>query len=356
MSGLKDDAISEMDKIQSVLDWFKNNITWDNRNGVRTSNSANQVITKGSGSVAEINLLLVAALRELGLNANPIISSTQANGIVLEAFPTIRRFNYVLAGVTLEDNSLILLDATEPLAPIGMLPLRAINFTGRMIEDKTARWVDLKVESPRQERFEIVATIDSEGKMKGSFQINSGGYDAYARRRAIKNHANLEEYKETMQKAYSNLEFDEMEIENPEDLTENVTITSNFETTDGMQVAGDLMFFSPLIVEATKENPFKLEERKYPVDFTTPIQESLSFVYEIPEGYEVDFLPKNANIRLGRFANYTYGIKYEDSKIEVSSFLNIRKPFYTADEYQYLKEFFDKIVEKQAEQIVLKQK
>ncbi len=123
---------------------------------------------------------------------------------------------------------------------------------------------------------------------------------------------------------------------------------------DANILIGDLIIFQPLIIEATKENPFKLEERKHPVDFVTPIQESLAFSHEIPEGLVVDFIPANANIRLGRDASYVFGAKVEGNKIEFSSFLNIRKTMFLPDEYQAIKEFFDKIVEKQAEQVILK--
>ncbi len=76
------------------------------RSGIGARSSPNDVIKNESGNVAEINLLLVAALRERGLNANPIISSTRDNGIIMEAFPTIDRFNYVLAAVKKADASI----------------------------------------------------------------------------------------------------------------------------------------------------------------------------------------------------------------------------------------------------------
>ncbi|MBW6497440.1 MAG: DUF3857 domain-containing protein [Bacteroidales bacterium] len=355
MSGLANDEASEEEKIASVLSWFHNNIRWNNSTSMSAGSTARQVINRGSGNSAEINLLLVAALREMGLNANPVVSSTRRNGVVLQPFPTINRFNYVVAAVELENKELLLLDATDPMCPLGMLPLRAINYDGRLIGDNFARWVDLHVEAPRNEKYEIHATIMPDGEIEGKMTITASDFAAFSKRSDIKDHADLEEYKETVKKSYSNLEINELNIESVEDLSVPLVKTVGFLAKDDIQMAADFIYFTPLLVEAFKENPFKLEDRKFPVDFQVPIVEEISFVYNLPEGYEIDHLPGSANFNFGRNAQYNFEVQTNgDGQIVINSLLNINKSFFLPADYAGLKEFFNKIVDKQSEQIVLK--
>ena len=58
-------------------------------------------------------------------------------------------------------------------------------------------------------------------------------------------------------------------------------------------------------------------------------------------------LPDNA----GRFM---YAVTVEKSKISVASRITLRKPIYFADEYDALRAFYDQIIAKHNEQIVLK--
>ena len=69
-------------------------------------------------------------LRYAGLNANPILVSTRSNGIPL--FPTTDGFNYVIAGIEVQD-AVILLDATERNSFPNILPNRALNWMGRLV-------------------------------------------------------------------------------------------------------------------------------------------------------------------------------------------------------------------------------
>lgn len=355
MSGLVGNDASTEEKIASVMSWFHKNIRWNDRTSISSGSTANQVIRRGSGNAAEINLLLVAALREMGLKANPVVSSTRRNGIVLQAFPTINRFNYVIAAVELENNKLLLLDATDPMCPIGMLPLRAINYHGRMIQDNFASWVDLQVVSPLHEEMEILASITPSGEIQGNLTILARDFAAYSIRRVIEDHADLNEYRETFQKQYPNLDISQFEIENKDSLEAPLIKTAVFVCNDGIQKAADLFYFSPLLIEATKENPFTLEERKYPVDFSVPIVEDLTFVYSIPEGFEIDHLPESAKYNYGQNANYTFEARQNDEgQIVITSLLEISQSLFLPNDYEGLKGFFNKIVEKQNEQIVLK--
>ena len=103
------------------------------------------------------------------------------------------------------------------------------------------------------------------------------------------------------------------------------------------------------------ENPFKAENRTYPVDFAFPIKKTYVFKMTIPEGYIVEDLPEKGVITLPeKAAKYTYTATQAGDFINIISKLEINKSTFLPEEYPFLREFYDLAIEKQAEQIVLK--
>ncbi|MCR5887085.1 hypothetical protein LRS06_04695 [Hymenobacter sp. J193] len=106
-----------------------------------------------------------------------------------------------------------------------------------------------------------------------------------------------------------------------------------------------------------EENPFRLADRRFPVDFGAGHDETLMLTFTLPEGYEVEELPKNAAVALpdngGRFQ---YLINPTPGGLQVVSRISFTKAAYSAEEYANLREFYSLIVAKHAERIVLKKK
>ncbi len=67
---------------------------------------------------------------------------------------------------------------------------------------------------------------------------------------------------------------------------------------DNVEEAGNLAYFTPLLFEKTKENPFKLEDRKFPVDFGYATEEIYRLTIDIPKNYQLDKGPKNEKVIL----------------------------------------------------------
>ena len=103
------------------------------------------------------------------------------------------------------------------------------------------------------------------------------------------------------------------------------------------------------------ENPFKSESRAYPVDYPYPSNETYMLTLNIPEGYAVDELPEDMVIALPEQAGrYTFTTKQRGNTIQLTSRLKIGKMKFYAQEYPHLRQFFNMIVTKEQEQIVLK--
>ncbi|MNL53968.1 hypothetical protein D3C87_1772570 [compost metagenome] len=110
-----------------------------------------------------------------------------------------------------------------------------------------------------------------------------------------------------------------------------------------------------MLFERTKENPFKQEERIFPVDFAYPTEENYRITIDFPKEYQLDKTPKNEMITLpDDKASFTFMFAVDQNKLMINSKIAVKKAFFTSEEYNDLKELFKNIVRKQAEQIVFK--
>jgi hypothetical protein len=108
--------------------------------------------------------------------------------------------------------------------------------------------------------------------------------------------------------------------------------------------------------EGWKKNPFKSEERYYPVEMPYTIDETYLLTMEVPKGYAVDELPKQMIVKLDEkgSAYFEYRISQSGSTISLRSRVKFDRTMFTNEEYPNLREFFNMIVNKQSEQIVFK--
>lgn len=77
----------------------------------------------------------------------------------------------------------------------------------------------------------------------------------------------------------------------------------------------------------------------------------------MPDGYQVDELPQAKVLSLpSNTGRFTYSVTQAGNLLNVISNFQINKSIFTQEEYPGLREFYNQVVAKQAEQIVLKKK
>ena len=300
------------------------------------------------------NLLLVAALRTAGINADPVILSTRDHGRIHPVYPMIDKFNYVIAHAVV-DNKGVVLDATDKYLGFGQLPERCLNFKGRLISPSQSRWIELSSLGESVSMITAELDITPQGQLKGKMNISSTGYDALNRRKQIID--NQEEFLKKLKDKNQHWEIIDHQFQNLKNLNEKMVCEYELELTDMAQNAGDVIFINPLLSEGLDENPFKQETRKYPVDMVYPRSFIIHMTLNLPEGYEVDEMPEPARILLpDNGGAFSYNITKLGDKLQVMSNYSLKKAFFMPEDYRGLKEFHDIVVTKCAEQVVLKKK
>ncbi|TKC10588.1 DUF3857 domain-containing protein [Pedobacter polaris] len=341
-----------------IYDYVKSNIKWNEERGRYASGTNPKLVfEKKAGSSADINLCLVSLLREAQIDAHPLLVSTRDNGIH-PGYPMISKFNNVLAHVVIANKN-VLLDATDKDMQFGMIAFDNLNHEGLSIDLKSIQsaWIATEPTFASEKIFNYSLALDKENKLTGTITQYTKGYAALKLRDKYRTTNNETEFLKDFKKDKTGLELTNYKMGNLDNLDELLTETMNVVIEDNVEEAGNLVYFTPLLFEKTKENPFKHEERLFPVDFAYPIKENYRITVSFPEDYEVEKLPKSNLYKIPDNSG-TFSITFfsQGKTLMVKSVIDINKTFYTPEEYFNLKELFKAIVEKQAEQIVFKKK
>lgn len=343
---------SQEDKINAIYEFVKDKVKWDNYNGIYCDKGVKKAYNERTGNVAEINLMLTAMLRHAGFEANPVLVSTRSNGISI--FPSRTAFNYVIAAVEL-DNKIFLFDATSKFSTQNILPLRAINWMGRLIKkDGTSVAVDLFSKEISTENTTIISKIDEEGNITGKTREQKFHYNAYLYRENNNDLSN-EQYQENLEKKRKGIEIDELSITNKNDINQPIVETYSFASNRFVEIIGERIYFSPMLFFELSENPFKLDKREYPIEFDYPFRETYNITITIPDGYTVESLPLSANLVLEKnYGFFKFRLSNSSNTIQLACSLEITNVIIPSQDYVTLKLFFKEIVTKQSEKIVLK--
>lgn len=344
--------------VKLILDYVKKNIKWNKENFFyATGTNPKTIFEKKTGNSADINLTLISFLKEAKLDASPVLISTRENG-AHPGYPVISKFDNVIAQVII-GNKQVLLDATNENLPLGMVNYENLNHQGFLINLKTLQgsWISTEPNAASETLFAIDLTLDTDHKLKGSYAKYAKGYSALNIRNVYRNTENETEYLKNFKKDKTGLEISDYQIDKLNDLDETLSQSMKVVIEDNVEEAGNLVYFSPLLYERTKENMFKQETRNFPVDFAYPLKESYRIRVTFPESYEIDKLPKGGVYKIPNNGGvFTISFVSEGKTLLVRSNIDITKSVYSPDEYFNLKELFKAIVEKQAEQIVFKKK
>lgn len=339
-------------KMNAIFNYVKSRMNWNGRNGYRINLGVENAYAEKAGNVADINLMLIAMLRKAKIKCNPILVSTRSNGISI--FPSFGAFNYVIAGVEF-DNKMLLLDATSKFSLPNILPIKILNWTGRMIRpDKTSAEVDLIPKFNSKETVTVMANIDTNGKVSGKVRDQYYDYNNYVFRE-VYSVKSKDFYLEKLEKDSPGLYVSEYELINENDLNKPITEVYNFLTDNLAERIGEKIYFSPMLFFAETTNPFKEEARLYPVDFAFPYQDKYNFTINIPDDYKIEFLPKPLSITIeDNIGTFKFNIVSSGNQIQVMVVLEMNHSSIEPEFYNSLKSFYKEMISKQTEKIVLK--
>ena len=345
-------APTPVDKAKKIYAYVRDNFTCTNYNRTNITTTLKDVIKTKSGSVADINLLLIAMLRNQHIAVEPVILSTRTHGITNQYYPIMDKFNYVIAQVVI-DGVTYHLDASQPRLAFARLPLNVYNGHARVVNE-TALPVFFVADSIAEgSSINVFISNIDKGGVEGAIQNKMGYYQSLSLRNKIAK-SSLADYTKSLSESYTDeISINNIQIDSLKILDEPVEL--KYELKLKLFGEADIVYFNPFLGETIKKNPFTAAERFYPVEMPYTQNDVYSLNMEIPAGYKVDELPKSTRIMLNEDEGmFEYLISNDGSNIQMRSRLVIKKANFLNEDYQTLRDFYAFIVNKEAEQIVFK--
>lgn len=349
--------VTLLEKAQAVYTYIQKNIKWNEFNSRGSDDGIRKALDNHTGNAADVNLALVNALNAAGVSTEAILLSTRNNGLINRIYPVEREFNYVIARSVI-DKDTILLDATDPMLSFGMLPLRCLNDQGRVMSmDKPSYWVNLVAKHRKSSTTSFDLTLQKDGKLKGTITTYSNGYEAYEKRKAIKKFNTVDEYIENLDERMTKIKLLNSDITNLDSLDKPLIEKYEVEMSAYDNLNHTRIAFNPSIFDRIVNNPFKLAERTYPVDWGMPSDDRFILNMHLPDGYVIESSPLETALALpnkgGKFITSFTG---EGNGFTFSNVIQFNKSVYEPEEYPYLKEIYNKIIAAQKAEIVFRKK
>ncbi|MDX1827996.1 MAG: hypothetical protein R3342_00485 [Lutibacter sp.] len=343
---------SDLEKAKAIYTFIQNHYTWNKKYSIFKGSNVKKAFEIKIGSVGEINISLINALKSAGLNAELVLLSTRENGFPTKIHPVITDFNYIIAKVNIND-TYYLLDATDKLIPFGILPFRCLNGSGRVMDFKNpSYWMDIKPNNTSKTQLNVSLKLDNEGNITGKLRKVYFGYDAIDKRKDLLTKTE-DDVLSNFESSFDNLEVLDYKLLNQKDIDK--PIVENYDIAIDSDSNLQTIFLHPFFDIVVKKNPFKQENRLYPVDYGYPKKAVVNFSLELPENFKIKSLPKSVAYKLqkngGSFNLITKN--HDNKRVTLNSTFSINKPIFYNYEYYSLKELYKLIINTEKTPIVI---
>ncbi len=288
--------MTELQKMESVLKLVSSRVKHNDSRVLSIGDGMRKALKDGIGNSAQINGLLVCALKDAGLNAFPVAMSLRSRGRIPMTHPTLDRLNYFVAGVQDEQGNRYYMDATMRHPAPNALPVDCMVDKAICVFSETAfEWVDLTNISSNMSLTVIEAGFNSagvlSGKISNSYMNASADEFLSARRKAKDDEGWIEK-------------LDNNYALTATDYTQQVSSDGQLVAQEGYNFVkngvrledNQRVTLNPFIIPDIPSNPFKAESRKLPIEFPYNYSVVQTVTIKIPDGYQVESMPSSSRV------------------------------------------------------------
>lgn len=338
---------NDLERAKAVYYFIQKNMNFNQITSALRENRVKEAFEKGSGNSSEINLSLINALEAAGLDAKVMMITMRDYAVPSKQHPVWTDFNYAIAFLEIGKKKYVL-DATNKYTPFGVLPIRALNVEGRVLDfKKGSYWEPIAPIQRNMHYVNLQLATDDNGKFHGKANEVSTGYISVAKRMAV-NEYDKEEVLKRKQSQNEFLEVSDFEMENATDLEQ--PFKESYAISLYQQTVSAQLFLYPFMMQTYfSKNPFQKETRKYPIDIGFPVTNNYLVSIDLKDQYEVLKVPENKLVRLPN-DDGELSVVYEVSGNKINIRLNVKLNTHSfpTEAVQSLREFFGQLVKIQS--------
>lgn len=354
IKALVSNAKDNLEKVNLVYDFIKKRISW-NQNYDFYGRNPKDCVKKGTGNNAQINIILMAALKDAGISTHPILISRRNFGRLPFTYPSLNKLNTFIVAAELSDSSVLYMDGSSVFGGPNVLPVELLVDRAYVFKPTyTNKWVDLTNINKNDHKTYTQVSINENGTVKGFTTNTLTNQIAYSFKTNFYSVKDSAEYIDKIQNS-GGIEVDSIFFTGKDSTSNKVKEKIYF--TKKVEKSGDFMYVNPMIFSQLTKNEFTQTSRKLPVEFSFPFAYTTICSLTIPDGYQVEELPKNMRIILNNNqGSCTYQIAQSGNIIQLRYQFEINQTIFPSTDYSAISNFYGQIATKNTEMVVLKKK
>ena len=350
---------SEMSFEENIICAFqvlKKKMAWNGRYQLY-SKELEKVISKGNGSNADLNFILISILKDFGLEAYPVVMSRRSSGILPYHFPSLQKLNtFIVAVYDINKQKYVFLDSSMDVPALNILPLELSVNKARILSPKETeekKWVDVMALADNKSFMKIEARLEG-NQVKGHRSTILYGQEAVEYQANEKHKQDsIVSNPESNGSLKNKLTVTNLKVKKQEN--DRALIEEEFDFVLQTDRTDDHLYINPMLFPHLKSNPFIQTERVLPIEFPYPYKFTMLATLTLPEGYEVEETPQPQVIRTqGDGLQCKYMIQRQGNTISLNYIFYLKEPIFLTEQYKQLQELWTKVIEKNNALIVLK--
>ena len=344
------------EKIICAFQVLKKKMAWNGRYQLY-SKELEKVISKGNGSNADLNFILISILKDFGLEAYPVVMSRRSSGILPYHFPSLQKLNtFIVAVYDINKQKYVFLDSSMDVPALNILPLELSVNKARILSPKETeekKWVDVMALADNKSFMKIEARLEG-NQVKGHRSTILYGQEAVEYQANEKHKQDsIVSNPESNGSLKNKLTVTNLKVKKQEN--DRALIEEEFDFVLQTDRTDDHLYINPMLFPHLKSNPFIQTERVLPIEFPYPYKFTMLATLTLPEGYEVEETPQPQVIRTqGDGLQCKYMIQRQGNTISLNYIFYLKEPIFLTEQYKQLQELWTKVIEKNNALIVLK--
>ena len=309
------DIANEEERAVAVFKFVTERVKWDGTYALWPA-EAKTIASKGQGTNADVNLLLIQTLRAVGLQAYPVVLRTRNEGLIPYNFPSIIKLSSFIVAITLSSGAIHYVDASSANGYLDVLPEPLLVERARVLKKgKKSQWVNLQQLKKSETITSIEATLTADGKVSGTQTTLYKGLAAqrYRQQQGLNDFA--------------------PEVEEKHEISYQGTVS-------------DGKISIPAFADSSlKEQPFPEVTRLTPVEYPCASTKQVVVSFALPEGYTFAGKPQSTIIVTtdksldGRFVTQA-----TDHRMNVRYQFSVNKPAVSEKLYADVRNLYDMLL------------
>lgn len=329
-SELIKDKTNPKDKAKAIYNWVQENIhyvAFEYEMGGFIPRDAASVFDKKYGDCKDISNLLNEMFKTAGLESNLVWIGTRDKPYSFEDVPTPLVSNHMIASVKI-DKQRYFVDGTDSFCPF-TFPSAMIQGKEGLIGISETEFVIEKVpvidKKENHLKVDMKLKINDDG-VQGAAKLLLSGYEKsdFLNVLASNKQKQDEILKSGLTRYNQKLEIESTEVKKNEYDNKDAELLYNFKLESWTKKIGDKMIVKPILLAPFKGYIIDTKERKLSIENDNVFTNDFTYVYEIPENYQLDFIPENSK-KENEVLSYDISYKKDKKSLIVSQKIALKK-------------------------------